>query len=50
MGKARVFLKHSINVFIHILFIQFFLSLFTLNWSENRFSHHRKILISDSEI
>ena len=40
---AKVFLKHNINIFVHIFFIQLFLSLFTLYWSEKRFSHLSKI-------
>ena len=40
---AKVFLKHNINFFIHIFFIQLLLSLLTLYWSEIRFSHHSKI-------
>ena len=40
---GKVFLKHNINIFFHIFFIQLFLSLCTLYWSKKRFSHHRKI-------
>ena len=40
---TKVFLKHNINFFIHIFFIQLLLSLLTLYWSEIRFSHHSKI-------
>ena len=40
---ANVFLKHNINFFIHIFFIQLILSLLTLHWSEISFSHHSKI-------
>ena len=40
---VKVFLKHNINIFIHIFFIQLFLSLLTLYWSEKRFSHHSKL-------
>ena len=41
---VKVFLKHII-VFIHIFFIQLFLSLLTLYWSDIRFSHHSKITL-----
>ena len=40
---AKAFLKHNINIFIHIFFIQLFLSLFASYWPEQRFSHHNKI-------
>ena len=35
---TKVFLKHNINIFIHIVFMQLFLSLLTLYWSEKRFA------------
>ena len=41
--STKVFLKRNINVFIHIVFLQLFLSLLTLYWSEKRFNHHSKI-------
>ena len=41
--RAKVFLKHNINFFIQIFFIQLLLSLLTLYCSEIRFSHHSKI-------
>ena len=40
---AKVFLKHNINFFVHKFFMQLFLSLLTLYWSEIRLSHHSKI-------
>ena len=40
---AKDFLKHNINFFNHIFFIQLFLSILTLYWFEKRFSHHSKI-------
>ena len=40
---AKVFLEHNISIFIHMIFIQLFLSLRTLNWFKKRFSHHSKI-------
>ena len=40
---VKAFLKHNIDIFIHIFFIQLFLSLLTLYWSEKRFRHHSKI-------
>ena len=33
---TKVFLKHNINIFIHIVFMQLFLSLLTLYWSKKR--------------
>ena len=42
---VKVFLKHNINIFIHIFFIQLFLSLLTLYWSEKRFRRHSKIML-----
>ena len=42
---VKVFLKHNINIFIHIFFIQLFLSLLTLYWPEKRFRRHSKIML-----
>ena len=42
---VKALLKHSIDIFIHILFIQLFLSLLTLYWSEKRFRRHSKIML-----
>ena len=35
---AKVFLKHNINIFVHIFFIQLFSSLSTIYWSVKNFS------------
>ena len=40
---AKVFSKRNINFFIHIFFIQLFLSFLTLYWSEIRFGDHGKL-------
>ena len=40
---VKGFLKHNINIVMHIFFIQLFLSHLTLYWSEKRFNHHSKI-------
>ena len=40
---VKAFLKHNIIIFIHVSFIQLFLSLLTLYWSEKRCSHHSNI-------
>ena len=40
---VKVFLKHNINIFIHIFFIQLFLLLLTLYLFKKRSSHHSKI-------
>ena len=37
------FLRRNINVFIHIFFVQLFLSRFTLYWSEKLFRLYSKI-------
>ena len=39
----KVFLKHNINIFIRVFFIQLVLSFLILCWSEKRFGHHSKI-------
>ena len=46
---AKVFLKHNINIFIHIFFIQLFLSRLTLCWSEKRFGHSKRRLCTTNE-
>ena len=46
---AKVFLKHNISIFIHINFIQLFLSLLTIYWSKKRFSHHSKIRLCNTK-
>ena len=40
---VKVFLKHNINIFIHIFFIQLFLLLLTLYLFKKRSSYHSKI-------
>ena len=40
---TKVFLKCNFNVFIHIFFLQLFLSPFTLYWAKEGLSHHSKI-------
>ena len=37
------FLKHNINISIHVFFLQLFLLLFTFYWSKQKFCHHSKI-------
>ena len=45
----KVFLKHNINIFIHMFFIQLVLSLLTLCWSEKRFGHSKIRLCTTKE-
>ena len=46
---AKVFLKHNISIFIHINFIQLFLSLLTIYWSKKRFTHHSKVRLCNTK-